>query len=185
MHFLPNYIIFKKNHYQLVAQYSFLFAVRFPTCFGQIYWTSSGSDIQRCSNWKLSHVGTTVFVSANINPLQTKRKLLYLKTQFVPRSKHFLLTHDCLQCKIKISATTFCVQISMFSALSSYVVSFYVPISSLLSTENVQVHVNEISKNFDITELQKNWCGSRSESHVKLHNALENQDREDKVQSVG
>jgi len=44
----------------------------------------------------------------------------------------------------------------MFSALSSYVVSFYVPISSLLSTENVQVHVNEISKNFDITELQKN-----------------------------
>jgi hypothetical protein len=24
-----------------------------------------------------------------INPLNTKRKLLYLKTQFVPRSKHF------------------------------------------------------------------------------------------------
>ena len=24
-----------------------------------------------------------------INPLNTKRRLLYLKTQFVPRSKHF------------------------------------------------------------------------------------------------
>lgn len=29
MHFPPNSIIFTKNHYQLVAQYSFLFAVRF------------------------------------------------------------------------------------------------------------------------------------------------------------
>jgi len=26
---------------------------------------------------------------ASVNPLKTKRKLLYLKTQFVPRSKHF------------------------------------------------------------------------------------------------
>ena len=26
---------------------------------------------------------------SNINPLKTKRRLLYLKTQFVPRSKHF------------------------------------------------------------------------------------------------
>ena len=25
-----------------------------------------------------------------INPLNTKRRLLYLKTQFVPRSKHFI-----------------------------------------------------------------------------------------------
>jgi len=25
----------------------------------------------------------------NINPLKTKRRLLYLKTQFIPRSKHF------------------------------------------------------------------------------------------------
>ena len=27
--------------------------------------------------------------SSVINPLKTKRRLLYLKTQFVPRSKHF------------------------------------------------------------------------------------------------
>ena len=27
--------------------------------------------------------------SHNLNPLKTKRRLLYLKTQFVPRSKHF------------------------------------------------------------------------------------------------
>ena len=29
------------------------------------------------------------FNGAVINPLKTKRKPLYLKTQFVPRSKHF------------------------------------------------------------------------------------------------
>jgi hypothetical protein len=27
--------------------------------------------------------------TAQVNPLKTKRKLFYLKTQFVPRSKHF------------------------------------------------------------------------------------------------
>ena len=27
--------------------------------------------------------------SNHFNPLKTKRRLLYLKTQFVPRSKHF------------------------------------------------------------------------------------------------
>ena len=27
--------------------------------------------------------------TARLNPLKTKRRLLYLKTQFVPRSKHF------------------------------------------------------------------------------------------------
>ena len=26
----------------------------------------------------------------NVNPLKTKRRPLYLKTQFVPRSKHFI-----------------------------------------------------------------------------------------------
>ena len=28
-------------------------------------------------------------LNLGINPLKTKRRLLYLKTQFVPRSKHF------------------------------------------------------------------------------------------------
>jgi hypothetical protein len=28
-------------------------------------------------------------VTTEINPLKTKRKLFHLKTQFVPRSKHF------------------------------------------------------------------------------------------------
>ena len=31
----------------------------------------------------------SAFVCCAINPLKTKRRLLYLKTQFVPRSKHF------------------------------------------------------------------------------------------------
>ena len=30
-----------------------------------------------------------LFRSVNINPLNTKRRPLYFKTQFVPRSKHF------------------------------------------------------------------------------------------------
>ena len=30
-----------------------------------------------------------IFVLSHINPLNTKRRLLYLKTQFVPRSKQF------------------------------------------------------------------------------------------------
>jgi len=30
-----------------------------------------------------------ILFSAYINPLNTKRRLLYLKTQFVPRCKHF------------------------------------------------------------------------------------------------
>jgi len=29
-------------------------------------------------------------MGGSINHLKTKRRLLYLKTQFVPRSKHFL-----------------------------------------------------------------------------------------------
>ena len=31
----------------------------------------------------------SVLLSVKINSLKTKRRLLYLKTQFVPRSKHF------------------------------------------------------------------------------------------------
>ena len=31
----------------------------------------------------------TKFDAGNINRLKTKRRLLYLKTQFVPRSEHF------------------------------------------------------------------------------------------------
>ena len=37
-----------------------------------------------------SQVYIIVFTGTRfINPLKTKRRLLYLKTQFVPRSKHF------------------------------------------------------------------------------------------------
>jgi len=36
------------------------------------------------------YLATCVSVEGNsINPLMTKRRLLYLKTQFLPRSKHF------------------------------------------------------------------------------------------------
>jgi len=54
--------MFTKNQSQLVIQYSFLFAVRCPTRFGQIYWPSSGSRNQRCFSLELYHVVTTVVV---------------------------------------------------------------------------------------------------------------------------
>jgi len=33
--------------------------------------------------------GNSEIMKASYNPLKIKRRLLYLKTQFVPRSKHF------------------------------------------------------------------------------------------------
>ena len=38
---------------------------------------------------KLCFVSNQTGVSGSFIPLNTKRRLLYLKTQFVPRSKHF------------------------------------------------------------------------------------------------
>ena len=35
------------------------------------------------------HILTSYFLNDHFNPLNTKRRLLYLKIQFVPRSKHF------------------------------------------------------------------------------------------------
>jgi hypothetical protein len=43
-------------------------------------------------NWPAHHLSANTFEWAKqkyINPLKTKRRLLYLKIQFVPRSKHF------------------------------------------------------------------------------------------------
>jgi len=48
---------FTKNQCQLIAQYSFLFVGISPTCFGQIYWPSSGSDMQRFFNLRLISCG--------------------------------------------------------------------------------------------------------------------------------
>jgi hypothetical protein len=36
--------------------------------------------------WQMS---VLILEEGNVNPLKTKRSLLYLKTHFVPRSKHF------------------------------------------------------------------------------------------------
>ena len=57
-----------------------------------------GKDGYSNSHLSLSSTDSTVFfllqfvhdnTNSSINPLKTKRRLLYLKTQFVPRSKHF------------------------------------------------------------------------------------------------
>ena len=37
----------------------------------------------------ISFLPFLVVLTAILNPLKTKRRLFYLKTQFVPRSKHF------------------------------------------------------------------------------------------------
>ena len=63
-----NYITFTESQNQLVAQYSFLFVVGSATCFGQMYWQSSGSLMQRYLNLELSQVFTTV-VEFTINKI--------------------------------------------------------------------------------------------------------------------
>ena len=40
--------------------------------------------------WVFNSIICLVTWRSLFNPLNTKRRLLYLKTQFVPRSKHFL-----------------------------------------------------------------------------------------------
>ena len=53
----------------------------------------------------------------------------------------------------------------------------------LVSEENTNA-CYEISTNFDITELQKNWCGYKSKSPVKLHNASQGQAIRNKIQGM-
>ena len=62
---------FTKNQYQFLAKYSFLFLVRSTTCFGQIYWASSGSHMHRRFNLELSHVVTNVVVFTGIKLLKS------------------------------------------------------------------------------------------------------------------
>ena len=44
---------FTRNQCQLIALYSILYVVRSPAFFGQIYWPSSRSHMQRCFNSRL------------------------------------------------------------------------------------------------------------------------------------
>ena len=46
-------------------------------------------QVKRQNNKHNSTQLISKFPPLHINPLNTKRRLLYLKTQFVPRSKHF------------------------------------------------------------------------------------------------
>ena len=68
------------------------------TCFGLFLWPSSGYNLVALRVYTCLIVytvgGRRVFdkfwvLFRLINPLKTKRRLLYLKTQYVPRSKHF------------------------------------------------------------------------------------------------
>jgi len=45
-------------------------------------------DKFRLSYWPVRTVTSGAY-RVNINPLKMKSRILYLKTQFVPRSKHF------------------------------------------------------------------------------------------------
>jgi len=62
-------------------------------------WCVVVCDLENLKNEEaMTHVGSQhhrkkkykdVFIKPTFNPLKTKRRLLYLKTQFVPRCKHF------------------------------------------------------------------------------------------------
>jgi hypothetical protein len=54
-----------------------------PVCNGD-------SDLCGVRNWFLDIYYSDEILLAKCNPLKMKRKLLYLKTHFVPRIKHFL-----------------------------------------------------------------------------------------------
>ena len=59
-----------------------------PKCAGQnTWWRCTASAV--CRVWQPAGFFFFFFAGRLFNPLNTKRKLLYLKTQFVPRSKHF------------------------------------------------------------------------------------------------
>jgi hypothetical protein len=45
-----------KNENHRAAPYTFLFVVRYTTCFGQIYWPSAGSHKQQCFSLELFFV---------------------------------------------------------------------------------------------------------------------------------
>ena len=47
-----------------------------------------------------------------INPLKTKRRLLYLKTQFAPRSKHFISVIKTNQFMLQVAQVAVCSQIN-------------------------------------------------------------------------
>ena len=57
------------------------------------------AQVSVCSQINTKHI--------NINPLQTKRRLLYLKTQSVPRSKHFSSRYEN-QSVYAVSGTSLC-----------------------------------------------------------------------------
>ena len=60
---------------------------------GWIVWNAWRSNAYGALAWKRERKiplrRSKIRWEYNINPLNTKRRLLYLKTQFVPRSKHF------------------------------------------------------------------------------------------------
>ena len=55
------------------------------------HFSLSRPDTQYGSIFESSYeaIHSVIFWVLLLNPLETKRRLLYLKTQFVPRSKHF------------------------------------------------------------------------------------------------
>ena len=60
-----------------------------PSLEGEIYSTHIQTKITRnyCPAFALCNLFSVILIL--FNPLNTKRRLLYLETQFVPRSKHF------------------------------------------------------------------------------------------------
>ena len=63
-----------------------------PTVAAEVSWFSSvylGERGDSASEYTTNFSFHLLYRPSFINPLNTKRRLRYLKTQFVPRSKHF------------------------------------------------------------------------------------------------
>ena len=56
---------------------------------GMLFWCSTALICLACNKQEQLLMRTVQLFSINVKPLKSKRRLLYLKTQFVPCSKHF------------------------------------------------------------------------------------------------
>jgi hypothetical protein len=83
-------LVFPSGHSNVATEHSMLFSKSLASC-NRTYQCRGPENCEKSNLWHTSEVWNFLIVTAYnfINLLNTKRRLLYLKTQFVPRSKHF------------------------------------------------------------------------------------------------
>ena len=80
-----------RRHYYKMSKRSPRSASNLACCHSRAPDQLSASLVQRVTTIWIQYIQNKKWTVCHyyINPLKTKRRLLYLKTQFVPRSKHF------------------------------------------------------------------------------------------------